>query len=184
MKMLSIAVFVLVFMSVSPVEAELLKLDDYGNCRIYEQIDEFTDELKGFHFICGNNRVFMSLRCNKKNQNSRKWSLIFNGSSNIMKEATAEGKIRIGKQPAIEFDEARIYRDYIDVDVYTKPTSFGWEKRKTVNKIIEGLRLIKPSDKRLIFRAGFGSTETIALTGKEKDGIDPWLAKCEKLVKK
>lgn len=188
MKMLSMTmfVFVSVFMYVSPVKAELLKLSVYGNCTIYEEIDEFTDELKGFHFICGDDRVFMSLRCNKKDQNSRKWSSIFNGSSRIetvRKDITGlvEGKIRIGKQPTIEFDEAQVY--IADVQAYTA-TSFGWEKQKTVNKIIEGLRLIKPSDKRLIFRAGLGSTEIIALTGKEKAGIDPWLAKCETLVKK
>ena len=183
MKTLLIVVFVSVVMCALPVKAELFRLDSYGHCTIYEEIDEFTDKLEGYHFICGDDHVFMSLSCNKKEENSRRWALIFNGSSHIIHLAETNyvaGKIRIGKQPMLEFgfgeelDEARV----------RTATSFKWKKRKYVDKIIEGLRSSKLSGKQLIFRAGVGNTETIPLTGKEKDGIDPWLAKCKTLVKR
>ena len=176
MKMSLIAVFVSVLVSTLPVKAELFRLGTYGNCKIYEEINEFNDELEGYHFTCGHNQVLMSLGC-KKERNSQKWFLIFNGSSHIgtiNRRERVEIKIRIGKQPAMEFTEGQVYT----------ATSFGWKKLRTASFITEGLRSIKPSDKRLIFRAGKGNTEIIPLTGKEKDGIDPWLAKCETLVKK
>ena len=177
MKTLLITVFVSVVAFTLPVKAELFRLSTYGNCTIYKEINEFNDELKGYHFTCGHDQVFMSLGCSKKDGKSRRWTLLFNGSSRIIPLTERDyvaGKIRIGKQPAIEFQEARIHT----------ATSFGWGKRKTVNKIIKRLRSSKSIDKRLIFRAGSGNTEIIPLTGKEKDGIDPWLAKCETLVKR
>ncbi len=114
MKTLLIAVFVSGIAVTLPVKAELLRLGAHGNCAIYKEINEFNDELRGYHFTCGHDLVLMSLRCNKKEKNSRIWALLFNGSSRIIPFADTEmsyvaGKIRIGKQPAIDFQEARVY---------------------------------------------------------------------------
>lgn len=50
MKTLLITVFVSVIAFTLPVKIELFRLSTYGNCTIYKEINEFNDELKGYHF--------------------------------------------------------------------------------------------------------------------------------------